>query len=113
MSQTIVNVVDGMIQQMQEYEIHESTMNQYYRGFCKPIIRFFNERNGGLYSKSLLVEYQESARQHFEAGQFKQRHFNSIKRCVRLLITFAETGQTDFSLPKEHKNISLLLKISK
>lgn len=103
MSQTIVNVVDGMIQQMQEYGTQESTVNQYYRGFCKPIIRFFNERNGGLYSKSLLVEYQKSARQRFEAGQFKERHFNSIKRCVRLLITFAETNHADFSLPKEHK----------
>ncbi|NLB79845.1 MAG: tyrosine-type recombinase/integrase [Clostridiaceae bacterium] len=103
MSQTIVNVVDGMIQQMQEYGIQESTVNQYYRGFCKPIIRFFNEMNGGLYSKSLLVEYKESARQRFEAGQFKERHFNAIKRCVRLLITFAETNHADFSLPKEHK----------
>lgn len=103
MSQTIVNVVDGMIQQMQEYGIQESTVNQYYRGFCKPIIRFSNERNGGLYSKSLLEEYQELTRQRFKAGQFKQRHFNSIKRCVRLLITFAETDHADFSLPKEHK----------
>lgn len=103
MSRTIVNVVDGMIQQMQEYGTQESTVNQYYRGFCKPIIKFFKERNGGLYSKSLLVEYQKSSRQRFEAGQFKERHFNSIKRCVRLLTTFAETGQADFSLPKEHK----------
>jgi integrase len=103
MSQKIVNVIDGMIQQMQDHGIHESTVNQYYRGFCKPLIKFFNERNGGVYSSSLLVEYQESARQRFEAGQFKKRHFNSINRCIRLLITFAETGHTDFSLPKEHK----------
>jgi hypothetical protein len=103
MSQPIVNVVDRMIQQMREYGLQESTVNQYYRGFCKPLVRFVNERNGGLYSKSLLVEYQESARQHFEGGQFKKRHFNSIKRCVRLLTTFAETGHADFSLPKEHK----------
>lgn len=103
MSQTIVNVVDGMIQQMREYGIQESTVNQNYRGFCKPIIRFFNERNGGLYSKSLLAEYQESAKQRFKAGQFKKRHFNTVKRCVRLLITYAETGHADFSLPKEHK----------
>jgi len=103
MLQTIVHVVDGMIQQMQEYGIQESTVNQYYRGFCKPIIRFVNERNGGLYSNSLLVEYQESAMQRFEAGQFRERHFNGIKRCVRLLVTFAETGYADFSLPKEHK----------
>ena len=103
MSRTIVNVVDGMIRQMQEYGTQESTVNQYYRGFCKPIIKFFNERNGGLYSKSLLVEYQKLSRQRFEAGQFKEHHFNSIKRCVRLLTTFSETGHADFSLPKEHK----------
>jgi integrase len=103
MSQPIVNVVDGMIRQMREYGIQESTVNQYYRGFCKPLIRFVNERNGGLYSKSLLVEYQESARQRFEAGQFKEHHFKSIKRCVRLLTTFAETDHADFSLSKEHK----------
>ena len=41
MSQTIVNVVDGMIQQMQEYGIQESTVNQYYRGFCTA--RFLNK----------------------------------------------------------------------
>lgn len=103
MSHTIVNVVDGMIHQMHEYGIHESTVNQYYRGFCKPIIKFFNERNDGLYSKSLLVEYQEIARKRFEAEQFRERHYKAIKRCVRLLITFAETGHADFSLPKEHK----------
>lgn len=103
MSLTIIAAVDGMIQQMREYEIQESTVKQYYRGFCKPIIRFFNESNGGLYSKSLLAEYQESSKQRFEAGQFKERHFNAIKRCVRLLITFSETGHADFSYPKEHK----------
>lgn len=62
MSLPIVSVVDGMIQQMQEYGIKDSTVNQYYRGFCKPIIRFFNEKHGSLYSKPFLVEYQESAR---------------------------------------------------
>lgn len=103
MSQTIVNVADGMIQQMQEYGVQESTVNQYYRGFCQPIIKFLNERNSGAYSKSLLLQYQESARKRFEAGLFKKRHFNAIKRCVRLLITFAETDHADFSLPKEHK----------
>lgn len=108
MSQTIVNVVDGMIQQMQEYGIQENTVNQYHRGFCKPIIKFLNERNCGFYSKSLLVDYQESARQRFEAGLFKKRHFNAIKRCIRLLITFAETDHTDFSLPKEHKKYNPL-----
>ncbi|MGE4274431.1 MAG: site-specific integrase [Desulfitobacterium sp.] len=103
MSQPIVNVVDGMVQQMREYGLQESTVSQYYRKFCKPLVRFVNERNGGLYSESLLVEYQESARQRFEAGQFKEHHFNSIKRCVRLLTTFAKTGHADFSLLKEHK----------
>ncbi len=103
MSKKIVNVIDGMIQQMKDHGIHESTVNQYYRGFCKPLIRFFNERNGGIYSSSLLVEYQESASQRFKAGHFKKRHFNSIKRCIRLLVTFVETGHADFSHPKEHK----------
>ena len=98
MLQEIANVVDGMIQQMHDYVILESTVNQYYRGYCKPMIRYCIEKNGGYYSKILLQEYLSELNKKCQKGIVQERYFRSIRRCVNLLISYAETGITDFSI---------------
>lgn len=103
LQQEIIKVVDGMIQQMRDYRILESTVNQYYRGYCKPIIRYCIEKNSGYYSKVLLQEYLSELNKKFQKGIVRERYFRSIRRCVNLLISYAETGRTDFSVQCDTK----------
>ncbi|UZQ49574.1 tyrosine-type recombinase/integrase [Clostridium kluyveri] len=103
MLQEIANVVDGMIRQMRDYGVLESTVNQYYRGYCKPIIRYCIERNDGYYSKLLLQEYLSELHKKLQKGIVRERYFRSIRRCINLLISFAETGITDFSVQCDTK----------
>lgn len=106
MLQEIVNVVDGVIQQMHDCGILESTVNQYKRGYCKPIIRYCVQKNGGYYSKTILQEYLCELNIKLQKRIISERYFRSIRRCVNLLISNAETGITDFSIQcdtKKHK----------
>lgn len=114
MSQKIINVVDGMIQQMRDYGTIESTVNQYFRGYCKPIIRYFIKNNNGYYSKQLLEEYFSEFNKKFQKGLIRARYLRSIKRCTNLLISFAETGITDFSVQcdtKKYKPVESSIKL--
>lgn len=103
MLQEIENVVDGVIHQMRDYRALESTVNQYYRGYCKPIIRYCIERNDGYYSKLLLQEYLSKLNKKLQKGLVRERYFRSIRRSINLLISFAETGITDFSVQCDTK----------
>lgn len=113
MSQKIENVVDGMIQQMRDYGVLESTVNQYYRGYCKPIIQYCIERNDGYYSKLLLQEYFSKFNEKLQNGLVRERYFRSIRRCITLLISFVETGITDFSVQCDTKKYKPLESSSK
>jgi integrase len=103
MEQKITDIVDRMIKQMLEYGTLKSTANQYYRGYCKPIIRYCNEKNEGYYLKTLLIEYLKKTSKRLEKGLIRNRYFRSIRRCINLLISCAETGTTDFSLQCDTK----------
>lgn len=82
MLQEIENIVDGMIHQMRDYGALESTVNQYYRGYCKPIIRYCIERNDGYYSKLLLQEYLSKLNKKLQKGLVRERYFRSIRRSI-------------------------------
>lgn len=118
MLQTIESVVNGMILQMREYGTLESTIHQYYQGFCKPIIRNCHERGDGNYSTQSLESFVAEANERLKKGLIHVRHFRSITRTARLLCSYALTGHTDFEKPKDHKkyipsqgNIELIEKI--
>ncbi len=103
LQQEMSNVVAGMIQQMRDYGTLESTVNQYYRGYCKPIIRYCIEKNSGYYSKVLLQEYLSEFNKKLQKEIVQERYFRSIRRCINLLISYAETGRTDFSVQCDTK----------
>jgi len=108
MQQRIEDIVDGTMQKMKAYGLSESTVRQYYRGFCKGIIQYCNEYGGGNHSKNLLDILVQNAEKRLEDGLIKQHHYRSIIRTVHYLNSYAETGEVDFKkLAQDKKYIPI------
>ncbi len=101
--QPLRSVVDSMLRQYKAYGIADTSYNTYKNGFCNPIIRFFDERNGGMYSESILDNYLIMQKEKLENNEISLTYYSIISRIVRLLKTVAETGTADFSSAKSDK----------
>lgn len=92
----IEDLVEGVIQKIEAHGLTQSTIQQYRRGYYKPIIRYFAENNNGFYSletlKSCLKRYEDSLSNH----QIKQHHFQSMKRSMNYIREYAETNTVSF-----------------
>jgi len=98
MQQTIESVVDGVLKAMNAYGLTESTIHQYYRGFCKPIMKYLHEKGNGNHSNELLEIYLSEANIHLQANQIKQHHYLTISRTIRYLNSYANSGEVDFTM---------------
>ncbi|MBK5262711.1 MAG: tyrosine-type recombinase/integrase [Peptostreptococcaceae bacterium] len=98
MQQTIETVIDGVLQAMRVYGLSESTIHQYYRGFCKPIMKYLHEKGTGNHSKKLLEIYLSEAKSRLEVNQIKQHHYLTISRTIRYLNSYVNSGEVDFTM---------------
>ena len=96
MKRRIEDIVEGTIQEMKAYGLSESTVRQYYRGFCKGIIQHCNEYGYGIHAKNLLENYAQNAEKRLKDGLIKQHHYRTIIRTIHYLNSYAETGEVDF-----------------
>ena len=96
MQQRIEDIVDGTMQKMRDYGLSESTVHQYYRGFCKGIIQYCHEHGDGSYARNLLDILLKKKKKRFEDGLIKQHHYRSIIRTIHYLSTYAGEGEVDF-----------------
>lgn len=96
MLQHIEVIVDGTLQKMRAYGLSESTIRQYYRGFCQGIIQYCQEHGDGVYTRNLLDIFIQNAKKRMADGLIKQHHYRSIIRTIQYLNTFAETGKVNF-----------------
>jgi len=62
MHKSIQDLIDGVLHEMEINGLNQSTITQYRRGFYRPIIRYFTEKNNGYYSLEIL----ESCKNNYE-----------------------------------------------
>lgn len=101
--QHLQSVVDSMLRQYRAYGITAASYDTYKNGFCNPIIRFCDERNGGMYSADVLDSYLSAQKEKLENNEIGFTYYSIIARIVRLLKSVAETGTADFSKKKSGK----------
>lgn len=96
MQNRIEDLVEGVLGEMEIRGLRQSTIQQYRRGFYKPIIEHFVKNNDGFYSletlESCLRKYQDSLNDQ----RIKQHHFQSMKRSLNYIREYAETGAISF-----------------
>lgn len=101
--QSFQSVVDSMLSQYQAYGITDVSFDTYKNGLCNPIIRFCDERNGGMYSAEVLDSYLSTQKEKLANNEIGSTYYSMISRIVRLLKSVAETGTADFSREKSGK----------
>ncbi len=98
MQQRIEDVITGMLKEMKDYGLTDSTVNQYSRGFCKRIAQYCHHYGGGYYSEALLDEFLSVAEKKLSNHEIQHRHYNATKRTIRCLKEYAKGGEIDFSM---------------
>ncbi len=101
--QSLQSIVNSMLRQYKEYGIADASLGTYKNGFCSPVIRFFDEKNGGTYSSDMLDLYAKIYREKFLNHEISWGYYSMIARIVRILKSVAETGTADFSSAKPEK----------
>lgn len=101
--QPLQSIVDSMLSQYKAYGIAEVSYDTYKNGFCKPIVRFCDERNGGMYSADVLDSYLSMQKEKLANNEIGSTYYSTTARIVRLLKSVAETGTADFSKKKPDK----------
>jgi len=102
MERTIQDVVDGLILQVKEYGSREPTVCL-YRTVCRSLMNHCNKKGDELYNSLIPNEFLKRAEENFNKGLLCYEYFRFIKRTIRLLDTFAQTGKPDFSLHGKRK----------
>jgi len=96
MKQSIEAVVDEMMQQIKFSGIKEPTV-LLYKNVSNTIIRYVKEKGDGRYSEVILNNYQANAEKRYTNRELCLEYFRFIKRIVRMLKSYAETGIIDVS----------------
>jgi len=96
MHNSIEDLVEGVLNEMEIHGLGQSTIQQYRRGLYKPIIVFFSIKNDGVYSLETLESCRRKYEDSFDDQRIKQHHFQSMKRCLNYIREYAETGAVSF-----------------
>lgn len=98
MTKTITSVIDDTLSQIQKHGLKESSVVDYQKSLFQPIVKYFIQKGCECYDRDLLEEflsYQDARRKN---GEISHSYFSRFQKAVHLLISTAETGQTDFSM---------------
>lgn len=98
MTKTITSVIDDTLFQIQKHGLKESSVVDYQKSLFHPIVKYSLQKGYECYDRDLLEEflsYQDARRKN---GEISHSYFSRFQKAVHLLISTAETGQTDFSM---------------
>jgi len=96
MKRPITIVVEGMMHQIRDYGLKEPTL-LLYQNACHTIINYTTLKGDSYYSEKILDDYLSYAENRAENKDICSGYFRFLKRTVRMLKSFKNTGQTDFS----------------
>ena len=90
MQNRIEDLVEGVLSEMEIRGLRQSTIQQYRRGFYKPIIEHFVKNNDGFYSLETLESWRWKHKDSLDDQRIKQHHFQSMKRSLNYIREYAE-----------------------
>ena len=102
MERKIQDVVDGLLLQVKGYGSREATV-QHYKNVCHSMIKHCNKKGDEPYTNLIPDELLKKAEENFKDGIHCYEYFRLVKRTIRLLDTFAQTGKPDFNLQVSRK----------
>ena len=95
-------VISGMLEQVKAYGLKAKTI-EYYSDVCNIVVRYFNEQKGGVYSEESLEEFKTVTDKRCKNEEICPEYYRFINRVIRMISSYAKTGQTDFSSRKINK----------
>ena len=96
MQNSIEDLVEGVLNEMEIHGLRQSTIQQYRRGLFKPVIGYFLMNNDGVYSLETLESCRRKYKDSLDDQRIKQHHFQSMKRSLNYIREYAETGAVSF-----------------
>lgn len=98
MSQTITSIIEDTLSQIKEHGLKESSVMDYQKSLFQPILKYFIQKGRVCYDRKLLEEFLSCQDSRRKNGEISRSYFSRLQKAVHLLISTAETGQTDFSM---------------
>lgn len=98
MTKTITSVIDDTLSQIREHGLKESSVTDYQKSLFQPILKYFIQKGCECYDRGLLEEFLSYHDARRKNGEISHSYFSRFQKAAHLLISTAETGQTDFSM---------------
>lgn len=98
MTKTITSVIDDTLSQIQKRGLKESSVTDYQKSLFQPILKYFIRKGYECYDREFLEEFLSYHDERRKNGEISHSYFSRFQKAVHLLISTAETGQTDFSM---------------
>jgi integrase len=96
MKQNIVDIVNSVLKELEAHGLTKSTVQQYRRGFFKPIIDYFAANNDEEYVLETLESCRAKYARALNNGDIKKHHYQSMMRSINYVKSYAETGIVSF-----------------
>ncbi len=98
MTKTITRIIDDTLSQIQKHGLKESSVTDYQKSLFQPILKYFIQKGCECYDRGLLEEFLSYHDARRKNGEISHSYFSRFQKAAHLLISTAETGQTDFSM---------------
>jgi len=99
----IVDVVDGVFNQLKEHGLAEHTLQQSMWSVYRAIIKYHSANGTDEYSPELVTELCEIQRQRYENGEISRKFYRSFVTAEFRIRTYVEFGKVDFSIVKDFR----------
>ena len=97
----IVDVVDGVFNQLKEHGLAEHTLQQSMWSVYRAIIKYHSANGTDEYSPKLVTELCEIQRQRYENGEISRKFYRSFVTAEFRIRTYVEFGSVNFSIVKD------------
>ena len=89
-------IVDGLLEQIKAYGVKDITVCEYH-AVCARLSSYIKEKGSIYYSKRLTDEFLCKEEERCQNGDICPEYVRFIRRAIRLLVSYAETGSVDFT----------------
>lgn len=99
----IVDVVDGVFEQLKEHGLAEYTLQQNMWNVYRAIIQFHSANETDEYLPELVMGLCEIQRQRYENGEISRKFYRSFVTAEFRIRTYVVFGNVDFSIVKDYR----------
>jgi len=89
-------IIDSFLEQIQTYGIKDITVRE-YQTICSKLSSYIHKKGDVFYSKHLTDEFLCKEENRCDNGDICPAYFRFIRRAIRMLVSYVETGNIDFA----------------